>query len=80
MNWILEQYIGTEPKTTQFKNILKLDDKGYIYSDENMNTNIKGVFVAGDVRKKEYRQITTAVNDGTIAALEAERFLSKKSS
>ena len=45
-------YIGTEPKTTQFKNILKLDDKGYIYSDENMNTNIKGVFVAGDVRKK----------------------------
>lgn len=72
-------YIGTEPKTTQFKNILKLDDKGYIYSDENMNTNIKGVFAAGDVRKKEYRQITTAVNDGTIAALEAERFLNQKS-
>lgn len=68
-------YIGTEPKTEKFKNILNLDEYGYINTDENMNTNIKGVYAAGDVRKKEYRQITTAVADGTIAALEAERYI-----
>mgnify|MGYP002198669726 FL=1 len=40
-----------------------------------MNTNIPGVYAAGDVREKLYRQITTAVADGTIAALEAEKFI-----
>lgn len=68
-------YIGTEPKTEEFKNMINLDDYGYIITDESMNTNIKGVYAAGDVRKKEYRQITTAVADGTIAALEAERYI-----
>lgn len=67
-------YIGTEPKTELFKDYLHLDH-GYIVTDENMNTNIKGVYAAGDVRKKLYRQITTAVADGTIAALEAEKYL-----
>lgn len=43
-----------------------------------MNTNIKGVYAAGDVRDKEYRQITTAVSDGTIAALEAEKYIISK--
>lgn len=67
-------YIGTEPKTELFKDYLTLEH-GYIITDENMNTNIKGVYAAGDVRKKLYRQITTAVADGTIAALEAEKYL-----
>jgi thioredoxin reductase (NADPH) len=40
-----------------------------------METNIPGVFVAGDVRSKKYRQITTAVSDGTIAALQAEKYI-----
>ena len=43
-----------------------------------MKTNIKGVFAAGDVREKEFRQITTAVADGTIAALAVERFIMEK--
>ena len=43
-----------------------------------MRTNVEGVFVAGDVREKEYRQITTAVADGTIAALQAEKFIDNK--
>lgn len=68
-------YIGTEPKTEEFKDKIKLDEYGYIITDERMNTNIKGVYAAGDVRVKEYRQITTAVADGTIAALEAERYI-----
>lgn len=43
-----------------------------------MRTNVEGVYVAGDVREKEYRQITTAVADGTIAALQAEKYVVEK--
>lgn len=68
-------YIGTEPKTGLFKNFVKLTEGGYIPTDENMQTNIKGVYAAGDVREKQFRQITTAVADGTIAALAAEKFI-----
>jgi len=68
-------YIGTEPKTDMFKEYINLDKKGYILASEGMETNVRGVFVAGDVRVKEFRQITTAVSDGTIAALQAERYI-----
>lgn len=68
-------YIGTEPKTQLFKESIKLTDSGYIPTDENMQTNVKGVYAAGDVREKQFRQITTAVSDGTIAALSAEKFI-----
>lgn len=71
-------FIGTEPKTDLFKNYINLSKYGYIITDENMKTNIEGVFAAGDVRDKLYRQITTAVADGTIAALEAERYIVEK--
>jgi thioredoxin reductase (NADPH) len=68
-------YIGTEPKTELFKDIITLTPQGYIVTDENMVTDIKGVYAAGDVREKKVRQITTAVSDGTIAALEAEKYI-----
>lgn len=68
-------YIGTEPKTDLFKEFINLDKQGYILADEDMTTNIKGVYAAGDVRKKNFRQITTAVADGTIAALSAEKYI-----
>ncbi|MDD7796397.1 NAD(P)/FAD-dependent oxidoreductase [Clostridium sp. 'White wine YQ'] len=68
-------YIGTEPKTDLFKNDLNLTKAGYILADENMRTNVKGVYAAGDVREKQFRQITTAVADGTIAALDAEKYI-----
>ncbi|MCM8711679.1 thioredoxin-disulfide reductase [Clostridium sp. SYSU_GA19001] len=71
-------YIGTEPKTELFKNYLKLTSQGYILTDESMQTNIKGVYAAGDVREKQFRQITTAVADGTIAALSAEKYIIEK--
>ncbi|MDP4143421.1 MAG: thioredoxin-disulfide reductase [Bacillota bacterium] len=70
-------YIGTEPKTDLFKDYIKLNKQGYVLTDENMATNIKGVFAAGDVREKQFRQITTAVADGTIAALAAEKYISE---
>ena len=49
---------------------LKLTESGYIITNEQMETNIEGVYAAGDVRDKKHRQITTAVGEGTIAALE----------
>lgn len=68
-------YIGTEPETFNVKKYLNLNEKGYIITDEDMQTNIKGVYAAGDVREKKYRQITTAVADGTIALLNAEKYI-----
>ncbi|MDO5518705.1 MAG: FAD-dependent oxidoreductase, partial [Clostridium sp.] len=68
-------YIGTEPKTEELKSYITLTDKGYIVTNEDMETNIKGVYAAGDVREKKHRQITTAVADGTIALLNAERYI-----
>ena len=56
------------------------DDKGYILAGEDMSTNIPGVFGAGDINHKPYRQITTAVSDGTTAALAAEAYLRTKNS
>jgi thioredoxin reductase (NADPH) len=70
-------YIGTEPKTDLFKKDITLNNQGYILTDENMNTNIEGVYAAGDVREKQFRQITTAVADGTIAALAAEKYIAE---
>lgn len=71
-------YIGTEPKTELFKDYINLSKGGYILTDEGMKTNVKGVYAAGDVREKEFRQITTAVADGTIATLAAEKYIVEK--
>lgn len=71
-------FIGTEPKTDLFKEYLNLDSNGYIITNEEMETNIKGVYAAGDVRRKQFRQIATAIGDGTIAALAAEKYIVEK--
>lgn len=71
-------YIGSEPKTELVKDQIKTNEQGYIITDENMRTNVNGVFAAGDVREKAVRQITTAVSDGTIAALMAEKYINEK--
>lgn len=71
-------YIGSEPKTELIKNQITLNKQGYVITDENMKTNVKGVFAIGDVREKTFRQITTAVSDGTIAALMAEKYINEK--
>ncbi len=69
--------IGYVPSTEKVKEIVKLNDRNEIITDENLSTNIPGVFAAGDSRAKRYRQITTAVSDGTIAALSAIEYLEK---
>lgn len=68
-------YIGMQPKTELFKEQVKLDEYGYIISDEDMQTDIPGVFAAGDVRKKKVRQIATAVGEGATAGIMAEKFI-----
>jgi len=68
-------FIGYVPNTSAFEGTLDLNERGEILTDDQMHTNVPGVFAAGDNRQKRYRQITTAVADGTIAALSAIEFL-----
>ncbi|WP_055071721.1 thioredoxin-disulfide reductase [Clostridium massiliamazoniense] len=68
-------YIGTEPKIELIKDKVETDDYGYIKVNRDMKTNIDGVYAIGDVTDKKYRQITTAVSDGTIAALEVAKYI-----
>ena len=63
-------YLGTKSNTELFGGFFKLDKQGYIITDENMSTGVQNVYAVGDIRSKSVRQVTTAVNDGTIAALE----------
>lgn len=68
-------FIGMKPSTEIFKGLIEMDERGYILTDENMRTNIEGVFAAGDCRAKLLRQIVTAAADGAIAAVAAERYI-----
>lgn len=71
-------YIGMQPKTELFKDKIKLSEYGYIITDEDMKTNISGVFAAGDIRDKKIRQIATAAGDGVTAGIMAERYITGK--
>ncbi len=71
-------YIGMEPKTKLFKDKLLMNEYGYIITDEDMKTNLPGIYAAGDVREKKIRQISTAVGDGTIAGIMVERYINNK--
>jgi thioredoxin reductase (NADPH) len=62
-------FIGMKPNIELFRDKLSLDQGGYIKADENMQTSVSDIFAVGDVISKKYRQITTAVADGTIAAM-----------
>jgi thioredoxin reductase (NADPH) len=62
-------FIGMKPNIQLFRDKLELDQWGYIKTDDEMRTSIPGVYAVGDVISKKYRQITTAVADGTIAAM-----------
>ncbi len=67
--------IGQDPDTAFVNGQLELDSENYIITDEEMRTNIPGVFAAGDVRKKTFKQVVTACADGAIAANSAEKYL-----
>lgn len=68
--------IGHIPNTKIFKDVLDLDEEGYLIVSDNTKTKYEGVFVAGDVKDRSYRQAITAAGMGCMAALDAERYLS----
>ena len=69
--------IGSIPENNLFNKILKLDNNGYVLGKENCHTNRKGIFVAGDIRSKNLRQLVTATNDGAMAAFEAIKYVNQ---
>jgi thioredoxin reductase (NADPH) len=71
--------IGHEPNTKIFKNQIDLDDEGYIILKNKTHTNIDGVFAAGDVHDRSYRQAVTAAGFGCMAAIDVDKYLTEKS-
>jgi thioredoxin reductase (NADPH) len=71
-------FVGFSPRTQFLKGLVNLDEAGYIITDENGETSVKGIFAAGDCRKKLLRQVATAVGDGATAAFGAEKYLEGK--
>jgi thioredoxin reductase (NADPH) len=68
-------FIGSEPRVDLLQGLVPVDPSGYVVTGEDMSTPVAGLYVAGDLRSKPFRQITTAVADGTIAALAAQKYL-----
>lgn len=68
-------FLGQKPNNSLFADVIFLDKNGYIIADVDMKTNMEGIFAAGDIVSKAFRQIVTATSDGAIAALSAERYI-----
>jgi len=68
-------FIGTIPNTQLVKGQVKLDGNGFIITDDNMQSSVPGVFAAGDIRSKLFRQISTAVGEGATASYAAEKYI-----
>jgi thioredoxin reductase (NADPH) len=71
-------FVGYKPISDVFKNIVNMDSYGYVLTEDDLQTNIKGVFAAGDIRPKQLRQLVTAVSDGAIASTNIEKYIKHK--
>ncbi|HBG17268.1 MAG TPA: pyridine nucleotide-disulfide oxidoreductase [Firmicutes bacterium] len=70
-------FIGYLPNTELFQGLITLSERGYIKTNERMETDVEGIYAAGDVREKYLRQVSTAVGDGAIAAVSAEHYIAE---
>lgn len=70
-------HIGTLPNTGFLKGVVEMDKKGFIITDENMETSVKGIYACGDVRKKLLRQVVTACGEGATAGFAAGQYVGK---
>lgn len=68
-------FAGYIPATSIFENQIELNNQGYVITNDKLETNIKGVYAAGDLRIKDLRQIVTAISDGAISAINAQHYL-----
>lgn len=68
-------YIGTVPNTGFLKGVVEMDEEGFIITDENMETSVKGIYACGDVRKKLLRQVVTACGEGATAGFAAGQYV-----
>ena len=68
-------FVGHSPNTVPFSGLLKMDDKGYIFTDNDMGTSVPGIFCCGDSRNKLLRQVVTAAGDGATAAFAAQEYV-----
>ncbi|WP_241421042.1 thioredoxin-disulfide reductase [Candidatus Contubernalis alkaliaceticus] len=71
-------FIGIEPKTSFLSDLIELDSHGWIVTDDKMETSVEGIYAVGDVRNKYLRQVVTAVSDGAIAAVAAEKYMEEQ--
>jgi thioredoxin reductase (NADPH) len=71
-------FVGLSPRTEFLKGLVEMDEGRYIFTNENGETSVPGIFAAGDCRKKMLRQIATAAGDGATAAFAAEKYLEDK--
>lgn len=71
-------YVGSRPDTAFIEGLAERDDAGFVITDEELATRTPGLFAAGDARRKSLRQISTAVGDGALAAVNLERFILEK--
>ena len=69
--------IGHEPNTKLFKGQIDLDDEGYVILKDKTHTNIQGIFAAGDVHDRNYRQAITAAGYGCMAAIDVDKYLTE---
>jgi thioredoxin reductase (NADPH) len=68
-------YVGYTPNSAVVRDLVRLDENGYILTDDNLMTSVPGIFAAGDIRRKLVRQISSAVGDGAAAAVSAQKYI-----
>ncbi len=70
-------FVGAKPNTNFVKNIVRINENGYIITNDDMETSQLGIFAAGDIRSKTVRQVATAVGDGAVAGFSVQRYIEK---